>query len=81
MDEKKIKDELDEICGRLCELWEYVDVLRMNEENQKSKKTEKKKVKLKCRFRVLYATHKYGCSGFPDEDECLICEMRRYSSV
>ena len=77
MDKKNPEKELKKRVKELAELIATEVVKQLNEENQKSKKTGKMYCRDPCTFKALYATHQYGCSGFPDEDECLICEMRR----
>ena len=77
MDEKKRRYELRRTLGISPVPKEAIIDWIIAEEKQKSKKTEKKNFRFTCRFRALYATQKYGCSGFEGEGECSVCEFRR----
>ena len=77
MDYKKVKTELNKIENQAFELWEEIDTMERNESEQKSKKTGKMIDNYGCMLKALYATKKYGCSGFKGDPECLGCEFRR----
>ena len=77
MDEKKLKSELKEcIDGGLYYLAQ-IHLLDLVANDKKSRKTEEKNEMKRCRFKHLYATKKFGCSGFKEDDECFICEYRK----
>ena len=77
MDYKKMLNELDNIHRTCNSLAEKITEERSKEYEQKSKKTRKKNEYFDCIYRALYATRKYGCTGFIAMTECSVCEFRR----
>ena len=77
MDYKKVVSELRFIEGRVFDLKLIVKEMERLEKKQKVKKTGKMSEKFACKFKTLYTTKKYGCSGFEGGTECLECEFRR----
>ena len=77
MDEKTIETVWKSISERIDAVIRDEFQFLMNRSNQKNKKTEKPVSPYDCRLKQLYATRKYGCSGFEASAICLKCEFRR----
>ena len=77
MEIEEILNELEKNYNKIIDMiYEFGDELQ-NQIMQKSKKTGKMYCRDPCTFKALYATRKYGCSGFKDKTECLECPFRR----
>ena len=76
MDKKKIKEALNKMNDEFTNSYAILVGAILFEIEQKSKKTGKWDGRFTCKFRLLYATRKYGCSGIEGEDECLYCMFR-----
>ena len=77
MDKENIKNELQAISRWVDNSLQYVSEMIDSQNEQKNKKTEKMLDFTRCAFKALYATKKYGCSGFGGDAGCLVCEYRK----
>ena len=77
MDEKKIKEALNKMNDEFTNSYARLVDAILIEIERKSKKTGKETGKYRCIFRALYATQKYGCSGFEENVACSDCKFRR----
>ena len=77
MDINEIVDELSMIEHCLDGIKLKVQKHNYTVKFEKSKKTGKMIKQNECMSIALYATKKYGCSGFKGMPECLKCEYRK----